>query len=93
VIIFGSTLTHTTPREISRRLGLRIHVVLAWIASGELRAANVTAKRNGQRPRWRIAEADLESFLSGRAGGPKPAPVARPRRTRDESVTQYFPEK
>jgi len=75
------------PREVAERLVVRVDVVLAWIKRGELRACNV-AQRAGGRPRWRILESDLQTFLASRAAQP-PAPAVR-RRKRDCKIVEYF---
>ena len=52
---------HTTT-VVAERYGIAPEKVLEWIRSGELIAINVAQGSNGQRPRWRIAEAELEAF-------------------------------
>lgn len=80
---------YLSPRQVAERLGVLVPVVLNWIASGELRAANV-AKKNGVRPRWKIAPADLELFLAARANR-QPPPVRRQRMRPEPGEIQYFP--
>lgn len=83
--------TYLSPREVAERLGVRVHAVLIWIASGELRAANLATKRGARRPLWKIAPADLEVFLVGRGNSPATPPARRPRNRSDDGVIQYFP--
>lgn len=40
--------------------------VYYWIASGQLTAVRVTKEKTGLRPKWRIAEKDLEAFIESR---------------------------
>ena len=58
----AATLTVT---EAAKLLRVSRDKVLGWINSSRLRAVN-TARGQG-RPRYRIARADLENFLEGRA--------------------------
>ena len=60
-----------------------------WIAAGGLKAANVGG--GPQRPRYRIARPDLDTFLASRTRQPKP--VKRRRRTSGPAAPQYFPER
>jgi len=69
--------THITPKEVAQRLGVSVERVLAFIADGGLRAANVG---RGRRPRWLVALEDLDAWLrsrSTRAAG-SVLPVADP---------------
>lgn len=74
-----------TPPQIRKELSVSHDKVLAWIRSGELHAVDLSTVQNG-RPRWHIARADLEAFLSRRAATPTPKPARR--RKRDD-VPQY----
>lgn len=78
---------HLRPREVAKRLDIKVDAVLAWIRAGELHGTNV-AVRVGGRPRWRITETDLQAFLLRRSAAP-PAP-ARRRRRQPADVIQYF---
>jgi excisionase family DNA binding protein len=84
----GLTRRRLSPGDVAEELGLDIRKVLAWIRSGELRAANVATRLDGRKPRWRIAQADLETFLAARTAGPTPKPA--PRRRSDPSIMEYF---
>jgi transposase len=76
-----------SPNQVARRMSVGIHTVLAWIASGELRAVNTARKPNG-RPRWKITPAALAAFEAARTGTPVPRPTRRPRRLK--TYTDYF---
>jgi excisionase family DNA binding protein len=81
---------YLTPPEIAERLGVKHDVVLAWVHAAELRAGNVVARR-GKRPRWRIAESDLEAFLAARSAPASPRPARRaPRRLKDLNVIKFY---
>ena len=58
-----ATEYHTVD-EISQRYRIDRNAVHRLIASGELVATNVSSGK--QRPRWRIAESDLQDFLQRR---------------------------
>lgn len=53
-----------TPPQVARLLKTSVEQVHGWIASGELKAVNLSG---GQRPRWKINPSDLELFLEGRS--------------------------
>lgn len=63
-----------TIQQAAEILGFDTETILAWVHSGELVAHNLCKARNGKRPTWRIAEADLGRFLiSRRNANPEPA--------------------
>jgi excisionase family DNA binding protein len=66
-----------TVTEVARELGVDVRNVLAWITSGELRAANVARSRDCKRPRWRITRDALDAFILSRTAS---APPTRARR-------------
>jgi excisionase family DNA binding protein len=66
-----------TPPQVARILGVNPDKVLGWIRSGELKAANL-ARRQGGRPKYRIAEEDLQAFKNRRAVQPRQKPNPRP---------------
>jgi len=53
-----------TPPAVARLLKTSVDQVHFWIASGELKAVNLS---RGQRPRWKIDPADLRIFLDGKS--------------------------
>ncbi len=69
-------------------LHVKYDTVLGWIHTGELRALSVAAKPNGK-PRWRIAEHDLEAFLLRRSASPTPKSKRRRRKAAVDVIT-YF---
>lgn len=68
-------------RDVATELGVATDVVLSWIGSRKLIAADVS-KGSGARPRWRIDRGDLDTFLAGRRTTLAAAPAAR-RSSRD----------
>jgi excisionase family DNA binding protein len=53
-----------TPREVADRLRFkRTDRIYAMISGGEIKASNVGS---GLRPRWRITEAEVASFIERR---------------------------
>jgi len=76
-----------TVKTAAETLAIADEQVLVLIHSGELRAANL-AKPGSQRPRWRIAEADLGRFLLSRLhpASTTPKPVAT---RKAKAVRQY----
>jgi excisionase family DNA binding protein len=73
---------YLTPPEVARRLGCATEKIIGWILAGELRGSNLAARLGG-RPRYRIAEADLEEFLDRRSAAVAPAPRRRRASTTD----------
>jgi hypothetical protein len=55
-----------SPPQLARYVAIDPGKVHSWIASGELRAANI-ATTTDSRPVWRISRADFESFWAARA--------------------------
>ena len=80
---------YVSPPEIAKVLRVSHAKVLRWIRAGDLLAADLATHR-GQRPRWRIARADLEDFLARRATGPPPVPRRRRRLMKDEHVIEFY---
>ncbi len=68
----------TTP-QAAKLLGVNADKIRAWIACGELPAVNVVLAHGLTRPRWRIAEADLDAFKQRRAAQPGIRKTRRPR--------------
>ena len=59
-----------TPPQVARLWGIDRQKVLAWIASGELRAINANT-HSGRRPRFLVDIDDLKAFEAARAVRPK----------------------
>ena len=77
-----------TPPELAKQVGIDPAKVLAWIASGELPAANM-ASPGRKRPRYWIDPCDFEVFrLRKKKQAPAP-PTRRPRRQSAGGV-EYF---
>jgi excisionase family DNA binding protein len=72
-----------TPPQLAEMLGVEPAKVLAWINRGELRAVNVADKKNGKRPRWRISEEAVDSFLRQRESKPSTRLQPQQRKVRD----------
>lgn len=64
-----------TPPQVAEILRKDVHDVLAWIRSGQLRAYNLGS--GSLRPRYRVPQSALESFLESRLVIP---PTPRPKR-------------
>ena len=75
------------PPDLARRWRVSADKVLRFIATGELRAVNLSTHLSG-RPRWWISAEAVSEFESRRAA----TPVRQtPRRRRQpEEVIQYF---
>lgn len=83
--------TWMTPGEVATLLRIRPEKVLGWVHDGRLLAVNV-ASDGATRPRWRISQTALETFLasrSNRAAGDT-APVRRRSRIPTDEVVEYF---
>jgi len=79
-----------SPPAVAQRLGIDAHKVVSFIRSGELLACNL-ASAGSRRPRWRIAEDDLQEFLAKRrSSGPAPRPQRRKRNTLPAGFNEYF---
>ena len=77
-----------TPPEIAKLLRVKPAKVLAWIASGELRAVNTG---DAGRPRWRVSTSAWDEFLQGRSSIPAvTVRASRRRRSQDQNVIQFF---
>jgi hypothetical protein len=59
--------SYLTPGEIAKACRVGVNKVLSWIRSGELRALNLAANANGERPRWRVPAEEWEAFQARRA--------------------------
>lgn len=72
--------SYLTPPEVAAQLRVTPEKVIGWILAGELAGTNVAAKRNGIRPRYRIAAEDLADFLRRRSGAVEPRATRTPPR-------------
>jgi hypothetical protein len=78
-----------TVAEVAAEERVGVHVVLRWIASGELKAHNAARHANARRPSWRITAEALDAFRAVRT--PTPAPrKGRRRRGRQEYRLQFY---
>ena len=65
-----------TVAQVAQRLRVSPDAVRGWVASGELRATDVTASGQRQRHHFRITEANLQNFIHNREFQPlRPQPV------------------
>ena len=55
---------HMTPRQVATLLDVDVRTVRKWIKNGCLRAVNIGL---GDRPAWKVARCDLDSFLDERS--------------------------
>lgn len=80
--------TYWTPPQIAERLKVAPERVIAWIRSGKLRAVNVGS---GQlKPRYRVAEDDLDALLRSLAVAPHtPRPTRARRQRRPAGYIEY----
>lgn len=77
---------YKSPPTIASELGVSPDKVLGWIRAGELRAVDLASRRGG-RPRYRVAQADLDRFLLSRSATPKPKTPRARRRVADGVVS------
>lgn len=73
-------------REVANRLSVTTDQVIALIRSGRLVAVNVGI---GRKPRWRILEDDLHTFLAAASVRP-PVRVTRSRKVKQPDVIEFF---
>jgi uncharacterized protein YjcR len=52
--------------DVAEALGVSPDTVKLWISRGELVALNVSLNRHSRKPRLRVRESDLETFLNDR---------------------------
>jgi excisionase family DNA binding protein len=78
-----------TPREVARLLRVSKDRVRAWIEAGELAAVNVSPTRCG-RPRYVVLPEHLAAWERSRRVSPPPRPA--PRRRRQPTITDYYPD-
>jgi predicted site-specific integrase-resolvase len=77
-----------TPPEVAERLGIDAHKVITFIRRGELVAFDL-ANPGSRRPRWRISDEALNTFLLRRQSRPEAARVRRQRR-QTKDVISFF---
>lgn len=77
-----STPHYYSPPQLAKLLQVGRDKVLNWIRSGQLIAANVS---DSLKPRYRVAQTDLELFLAGRMEAARP-----PRRRKLPTVEQFY---
>lgn len=75
-----------TPPEVGRRLRVSPERVIGWLLSGELHGVDVSSK-DSKRPRYRISEVDLQTFLDRRSANVNASP---PRHSRKSSGRTYY---
>jgi hypothetical protein len=78
-----------TLREAAKIAGVSYETMIAWANWKEIEAVNV-AKKQGRRPRWRIAPAELDRFLRSRARYRHEPPQRRRRPSRSDKVIEFF---
>jgi excisionase family DNA binding protein len=77
-----------TLAELAEQYTVSLRTVETWVASGELRAVNVSRDRTSRKPRLRVLQCDLDAFLAGRATDA--AAVHQPRRKRARLDVEQF---
>jgi transposase len=85
-----ATASFSSPEQVARKYGVSADKVRAWILQGELRAVNAAVNPAGQRPRWRIAEADLLAFFERRANLVHAKPKTTRRKKTETPEHNYF---
>lgn len=78
-----------TVNDIMQRYGVTQHTVLAWIASGELKALNVGVTRGKKKPRWRVTEQAINDFEALREKN-SPPPAREQRRRKSNDVVKFY---
>jgi len=81
-------MAHLKPRDVARRWGIKVQIVLGFIAKGELSAINIGAGL--AKPRWAIPVSAVEAFENRRLNRKPPAPPKRKKRS--AAVERFFPE-
>jgi hypothetical protein len=75
-----------SPPQVARLLRVAPDHVLTLIRSGRLKASNLSL--GGDRPRWKVNPADLQSFLDGASNQVPPKPDRR--RSIPKPLKQYI---
>lgn len=82
-------MTYLTPPMIAKRLAVNIAKVLRWIATGELRAIDVSHHPDTGNPRWRISPDWLAAFEEERSNNRAAPSTQTPRQVR-RAGRRYF---
>jgi hypothetical protein len=75
-------------RDVQARHAVGVHTVLHWIATGQLRAVNISRNPGAKKPRWRITQEALDAFELTRTPIPQ-LPRTRRRKRRVDFVEFY----
>lgn len=75
--------------QLAERLHVRESKIRGWITRGELSAVDVSDRVGSGRPRWRIAEAELQQFLDRRQHRPA-MKKTRAKRSRADGWITYI---
>jgi hypothetical protein len=75
--------------DVAERFAVSPHAVLSWIASGELRAINVSRKGKSKRPTWRISATAIAEFELSRSAEVVHPKQSKPR-SRKTEVIQFY---
>jgi excisionase family DNA binding protein len=78
-----------TVKAVAELVQVSDETVLRWINQGELIASDCS-RGQGRKPRWRILEDDLKSFLRMRRNRPAKEVVERRRKAVGDDVIQFF---
>ncbi len=83
---FPLVMTLTTCAKLLKK---RPSIVVQWIRTGQLRAADVSSTPGHGRARWRITRMDLLAFLDGRAPSPPPERTRRRKLSKPKGWIAY----
>jgi excisionase family DNA binding protein len=78
-----------TPPVLAKALGVHPGKVRAWIESGELEAVNLATSRCG-RPRYRVRQDAVDTFLERRKVIPRPVAPRRQRGKDPDGFIRYY---
>ena len=87
-MIKANAADYFTPPQIAAMLGVDHGKIIKWIRNGELHAVDLSLSRR-QRPRYKIARTDLETFLKRRSTKPTILP-ARATKCHDMNAHDYY---
>jgi len=80
-------LTFLSPHQVAKKLKVRPERVYQWLNSGELPGIDLSSN-GSSRPRWRIDQQAIDSFLESKRS--KPAPTPAPQRRRVPKPTKQY---